>query len=38
MTDHARTEILKRDEPAGLGELAGYGSDDDSDGDKGEQG
>ena len=38
VTDHARTEILKRDEPAGLGELAGYGSDDDSDGDKGEQG
>ena len=30
-TDHARNEMLKRDEPAGLGGLAGYGSDDDSD-------
>jgi hypothetical protein len=38
-TDQARTEILKRDEPAGLGGLAGYGSDDgDSDADSGEQG
>lgn len=37
-TDHARTEILKRDKPAGLGGLAGYGSDDDSDADNGAQG
>ena len=38
MTDHARTEIIRRDEPAGLGGLAGYGSDDDSDADNEEQG
>ena len=38
MTDHARTEILKRDRPAGLGGLAGYGSDDDSDTENGAQG
>lgn len=37
-TDHTRTEIQKRDEPAGLGGLAGYGSDDDSDDDNGTQG
>jgi len=37
-TDHARAEFLKRDEPAGLGGLAGYGSDDDSDADSGAQG
>jgi len=37
MTDNAR-ETLKRDEPAGLGGLAGYGSDDDSDADNGEKG
>lgn len=38
VTDHARTVILKRDEPAGLDGLAGYGSDDDSDADNGAQG
>ena len=38
MTDHARKETLKRDEPAGLGGLAGYGSDDDSDADNSEKG
>ena len=38
MADHARTEILKRDKPAGLGGLAGYGSGDDSDVDNGTQG
>lgn len=37
-TDQTRTEILKRDEPAGLGGLAGYGSDNESDADNGEQG
>ena len=38
MTDHARTEIIRRDGPAGLGGLAGYGSDEDSDADNEEQG
>jgi len=38
MTDHARKESQKRDEPAGLGGLAGYGSDDNSDVDNGKQG
>ena len=38
MTDQARKETLKRDEPAGLGGLAAYGSDDDSVVDNGEQG
>lgn len=38
VTDHTRTELLKRDEPAGLGGLAGYGSDDDSDAENGAQG
>jgi len=37
-TDLARKETLKRDEPAGLGGLAGYGSGDDSDAGNGEQG
>ncbi|KAF9652545.1 hypothetical protein BDM02DRAFT_2771199 [Thelephora ganbajun] len=37
-TEQARTKILKRDEPAGLGGLAGYGSDDDSDADHEERG
>lgn len=37
-TDQARTEIQKRDEPVGLGGLAGYRSDDESDTDNGEQG
>jgi len=38
MTDHARKETVKRDEPAGMGGLAGYGSGDDSDADNSEQG
>lgn len=37
-TDQARTEVLKRDEPAGLGGLANYGSDDELGADNGEQG
>lgn len=37
-TDQARTEMLKRDEPVGLGGLADYGSDDGSDADNGKQG
>lgn len=38
MTDQARTDILKRDEHAGLGGLADYGSEDEPDADNGEQG
>lgn len=38
LTDQAQTEVLKRDEPAGLGGLAGYGSGEELEADNGEQG